>query len=249
MTQVERLRRAVDRYRDETNGQGATAYALADLDARDWTVLHHVTWPGRELASIDHVVVGPSGVFVIDSNNWAGPVTTVAGVLRRKGRPQTETTRAAREAALAVAAQLPSLGPDHVVPVLCFTDGDVPDGFVDGVLICSIVTVVHQLTTRPAVLSDAEVQAVASELPGLLPPAPEPEPAPRRGPTRRGVVGTAGALALAVVFFAVSSGIADDDRTPPPADPTIQPQGKHDKKQDTDRVKNGTTKQDGQPQR
>ena len=50
------------------------------------------------------------------------------------------------------------------MPVLCFTDGDVPDLTIDGVCVCSIVTVAYLLSFRPAVLRPAEAEAVAGEL-------------------------------------------------------------------------------------
>jgi hypothetical protein len=126
-------------------------------------VLHNVTLPGAR-AVIDHVAVGPTGVYVIDSKNWSGRITTGNGVLLRNGRGQQQTTANAREAAAAIGAQLTAVRPEHVVPVLCFTDGDVPDLTIDGVCVCSIVTVAYLLSFRPAVLTAAEVEAVAEEL-------------------------------------------------------------------------------------
>ncbi len=49
-------------------------------------MLHDVHWPGRQFANIDHIVVGPSGVFVIDSKNWEGQVDVRQGVFRHNGR-------------------------------------------------------------------------------------------------------------------------------------------------------------------
>ena len=143
--------------------QRATAASLAALPDHEWVVLHDLPVPGRR-ATIDHVAVGPTGVYVIDSLSWSGRITTVNGVLLRNGRGQQRTTASAREAADAIGGLLTSVSPDHVVPVLCFTDGDVPDLTIDGVCVCSIVTVAYLLSFRPAVLTDAEVEAVAGEL-------------------------------------------------------------------------------------
>jgi hypothetical protein len=250
---AERLRRSADRYERGAQGEAATAHMLTELRPGNWTVLHDVAWPGRKLANIDHVAVGPPGVFVIDSKNWSGSITALDGVLLRNGRSQASTTRSAREAALAVGGLLESVNPEQVVPVLCFTGGDVPDRVLDGVLVCSIVTVVHKLTSRPSVFTDDEVQAVASELRRCLPAATEPRPAPggkftlgdritmatprskpraqkRRSP-RTAVTVVAG-LALAVglatnpgAFLAVSNGVAEliTDQMRPPADDPVQP--------------------------
>ena len=60
----------------------AAAEALEALPRERWRVLHDVPWPGRPRDVVAHVVVGPAGVFVIDTKNWSGTVTVRAGVLR-----------------------------------------------------------------------------------------------------------------------------------------------------------------------
>src|SRR6185312_6358216 len=51
-----------------------TALALRPLEDRGWRVLHDRRWPGSTRANVDHVVVGPPGVMVVDTKHWAGPV-------------------------------------------------------------------------------------------------------------------------------------------------------------------------------
>ena len=71
-----------------------------------WQVLHDLHWPGRPFANIDHIVVGPGGVFVIDSKNWLGRIDVRDGVLRQNGYRRTEACDGAAQAAAAVAALL-----------------------------------------------------------------------------------------------------------------------------------------------
>lgn len=53
-------------------GERRVAGALQDLP-RGWVVLHdRLLRPGTRLTNIDHVVVGPGGVFLVDAKNWAG---------------------------------------------------------------------------------------------------------------------------------------------------------------------------------
>ena len=40
----------------------------------EWTVLHARHWPGRSFDVIDHLAIGPNGIFVIDSVGWSGKV-------------------------------------------------------------------------------------------------------------------------------------------------------------------------------
>ena len=80
-------------------------------------MFHDVRWPGRPRANIDHIAVGPGGVFVIDSKNWAGSIAVRDGVLLQNGRRRESTVAGAGEAALAITGLLGNL---PATGVLCF---------------------------------------------------------------------------------------------------------------------------------
>jgi len=52
-------------------GERRTARLLSRLERHGWTVLHDLTIPGSR-ANLDHLVIGPGGVFVIDSKQYRG---------------------------------------------------------------------------------------------------------------------------------------------------------------------------------
>jgi hypothetical protein len=52
-------------------GERRTARLLAVLERQGWAVLHDLAVPGSR-ANIDHLVIGPGGVFVIDSKHYRG---------------------------------------------------------------------------------------------------------------------------------------------------------------------------------
>jgi hypothetical protein len=52
-------------------GERRTARQLATLERRGWAVLHDLAIPGSA-ANIDHLVIGPGGVLVIDSKRYRG---------------------------------------------------------------------------------------------------------------------------------------------------------------------------------
>jgi Nuclease-related domain len=54
-------------------GERRTARLLDRLTRDGYVVFHDLAVPGSP-ANVDHLVVGPSGVFVIDSKQWAGSV-------------------------------------------------------------------------------------------------------------------------------------------------------------------------------
>jgi hypothetical protein len=132
-------------------GTRSTATALATLPPEQWTVLHDVRWPGPRYANIDNIVVGAGGVFVIDSKDGSGSVTTGELV-------------AAVEAALAVSLIAPSVPTRHVQPVICFVRDEPIDERVRDVAVCSTSTLTELLLGTPAVLDEAQVRAVAMEL-------------------------------------------------------------------------------------
>jgi hypothetical protein len=52
-------------------GERRTARLLAPLERRGWAVLHDLAIPGTQ-ANIDHLIIGPAGMLVIDSKQYRG---------------------------------------------------------------------------------------------------------------------------------------------------------------------------------
>jgi hypothetical protein len=51
---------------------------------------------------VDHVVVGPTGVFAVETKNWPGRVEVRGGALYRNGRRDETSLRQAIRAAIAI---------------------------------------------------------------------------------------------------------------------------------------------------
>lgn len=114
---------------------GAALTRLAD----DWVyALHDRRIPGRRL-NIDHIAVGPSGVFVIDTKHQPGPEVEVRppapgafGLVERLlvcGRDRTDFLGAMQRQVMAVQSALesmPDAAPVHVRPILCFAHTRLP---------------------------------------------------------------------------------------------------------------------------
>lgn len=149
---AERLMRSAELYERGAEGEAATARALESLDAAEWTVFHDVRWPGRKLANVDHVAVGPGGVFVIDSKNWSGRIEVKDSVLRQNGYQREKTVVAAAEAASAVSLVTRDVQGRLAVPVLCFVRDEPLTGWARDVMVCSTVNVTEMLMSRPTVL-------------------------------------------------------------------------------------------------
>ena len=65
--------RDVERWQRGSEGETRTASALARLPARSWALRHDLRIPGSR-ANVDHVVVGRSGIWVVDTKTTRAPV-------------------------------------------------------------------------------------------------------------------------------------------------------------------------------
>lgn len=65
----------VERWYRGAVGERATAALLSSLPDRRWSVHHDLAVPGSR-ANIDHVAIGPTGVWVIDTKTSRAPVRT-----------------------------------------------------------------------------------------------------------------------------------------------------------------------------
>ena len=166
------------------------ARALADLPD-GWVALHDLAWPGRQRANLDHVVVGPGGVFVVDAKNWSGRVEVRDQVLRQNGRKREQAVVSAAEAAIALQGIVPP--PAYCMGVLCFVRDEPLTGWARDVMVCSTSNLTSMLLSRPAVLSAEDVRRCVDAITLMtmrLPPVTGPlrnvgQPMPRRRVKRR----------------------------------------------------------------
>jgi hypothetical protein len=107
-------------------GEEKVAQALAFLPA-GWDVFHgvppsgHSFWPAR--ADLDHVVLGPAGLFVVETKNWTGRIEVRDETILYEGGapsrpPLAQVHRSAAELAARIKARCGVRAAVH--PVLCF---------------------------------------------------------------------------------------------------------------------------------
>jgi hypothetical protein len=105
-------------WRRGAQGERRTARLLAPLERHGYQVFHDLAIPGSA-ANVDHLVVGPTGVFVIDSKRYRGHLHYSAGRLWHGRRPLDRNLDTLWWEATQVAETL-GFGPDlHIYPVLC----------------------------------------------------------------------------------------------------------------------------------
>lgn len=169
---AERLQRSAALWERGAQGEEAIARALADLPD-GWVGLHDLAWPGRQRANLDHVVVGPGGVFVIDAKNWSGRVEVRDQVLRQNGRQREQSVVSAAEAAIALQGIVPP--PAYCMGVLCFVRDEPLTGWARDVMVCSTSNLTSMLLSRPSVLSAEDVRRCVDAI-ALMTMRPSPVP-------------------------------------------------------------------------
>lgn len=149
-----RLQRSAEYWDRGAAGESATADVLAGLGP-EWVSLHDLRWPGRSQANIDHVLIGPPGIFVVDTKNWSGKVEVVDGKLRQNGRTRDGAVEGARVAAAAIRGLIPGL--PAPTPVLCFATTEAVTGRCADVLVYSHANLLEKLSSRPRRLRPDEM--------------------------------------------------------------------------------------------
>jgi hypothetical protein len=142
-------------------GERRTARLLAALERHGWAVLHDLALPDSQ-ANIDHLVIGPGGVFVIDSKQYRGRLKLDSSGRLWHGRyPLTPTLRAVEFEADQAARVLAD--PQVVVPIVAVHGAQVPWGkaVVDGVPVAPARRLPSMLRALPAVLGPERVAGLA----------------------------------------------------------------------------------------
>jgi hypothetical protein len=145
-------------------GERRTARLLDALERHGWAILHDLAVPGSR-ANIDHLAIGPGGVFVIDSKQYRGRLQLdPSGRLWHGRYPLAPTLRAVGFEADQAAQVLTD--PDVVVvPIVAVHGTQIPWGKVvmDGVPVVPARRLPSMLRQLPAVLGPERVASLANQ--------------------------------------------------------------------------------------
>src|SRR6266545_1635425 len=158
-------------------GERRTARLLDPLERHGWAVLHDVALTGSRV-NIDHLAIGPGGVFVIDSKQYRGRLQLdPSGKLWHGRYPLAPALRAVSFEADQAAKALPDPGV-AVVPIVAVHGAQVPWGKVvtDGVPVVSARRLPSMLRALPAVLGPERVADLADRARVRFRAAAEPHP-------------------------------------------------------------------------
>jgi ssDNA-binding Zn-finger/Zn-ribbon topoisomerase 1 len=141
-------------------GEERTGELLGPLEAEGFRIIHDRLIP-RSRANIDHIVVGPPGIFIVETKNYTGKLS--------RGRKEQFAAQAKREAA-AVAGVV---SPVPVTPLICVHRADLGWFKVraDGVRIVSPRELIKVLRKAPMQLTPDEAASLADRIDKSLVPA------------------------------------------------------------------------------
>jgi Nuclease-related domain len=156
-------------WRRGARGERRTARHLRKLVRARWTVLHDLAIP-QSRANGDHLLIGPPGIFFIDSKAWHGTITmSVDGSAWHNGHPldQALATVSWEAQQLATALGAP------VFPMLCVHDTQIPWGevYVEGVPVLTPAKLLALLRSLPAHMDQTGAMLLAEHARHQLHPA------------------------------------------------------------------------------
>jgi hypothetical protein len=162
------------RHRAGCRGERAVCSQLSKLATSGFHHLDDRRWredPGNKV-NLDHLVVGPAGVFVVDAKNWAGRVEVRGTNLLQNGRHCDDRLIALAWLTNRVEEILLAAGYAHRPhPVVCFAASQpaLPPALGRAVL-TDVDRVAALLAARPVVLTPAEIGHIADLLAYAFPP-------------------------------------------------------------------------------
>lgn len=161
------------------DGEAVVQQLLAPLEGQGWRLLHRRRWPGTRRADIDHLLVGPGGIFLLDSKNWRGDVRVACGRLwQGDDDVSDELTKLADQLTSVEAALVDhGLAPLEIVGALVFVGQPLPVTSVGRGHVLGERYLVQWLQARGSRLTPSRVAALTTALEQVA-PAVDPQDAP-----------------------------------------------------------------------
>ncbi len=159
--------RGIEAFFKGARGEERVAMALSGLPG-EFHVFHDLAC-GCELQGIDHVVLGPTGFFVIETKYWAGRVTMEQGEIRVNNQcPSRSPLLQARQSADNVNRFLTKkvgISPT-CLPLVCFAGNTFLPGVVsvEGLIVCNVSALPGLLLKQGGHISRDEIDRAAKVL-------------------------------------------------------------------------------------
>jgi len=153
--------KSIDAYFKGARGEEHVAVQLGTLP-NAFHVFHDCVFAG---CGVDHVVVGPSGVFSVETKCWAGKVTCVQGDMRVNGMspsrpPLAQARRASQEVSRYLLEKMGT--PRPCTPVLCFASDtfETDVSRVEDVIVCNAAVLPDLIVANGGHLMASEIEQI-----------------------------------------------------------------------------------------
>jgi hypothetical protein len=168
--EAERARTTARNYALAATTERATAKALAPLSAIGYYLLPDRGWPGSRSAQVDLVVIGPGGVFIVDTKAWR-EVTIERGRIFRGDADVTDDVLALADLAYSAEADFAEIGlaPGEVRPVVVLAGRSGIDERIGPVHIVGERDVLQHVSSHGQRLTPTQVDEVLARALGLFP--------------------------------------------------------------------------------
>ena len=167
---AEQARSRAANYAAGAAGEEAVAAAIAPLSAEGWNLLHDRTMPGG--GNIDHIVVGPGSVIVLDAKAWNGELKVRSGRLFNGGWHQDRAIQklaAQRDAVETALGDTVAHGDPIDAALVITTQPDFGPIEIDGALVLGIGRLLDGIRSSRTSYSPLQVEAMTAALMAALP--------------------------------------------------------------------------------
>jgi hypothetical protein len=170
-------RERAENFMAASKSERRTVQALAPLVAHGYHLIPDRQWPGSRRAQVDLVVVGPSGVHIVDSKAWH-EVTIAAGHIYRGQADVTDEFDGLAELAWKTEAALAEVGlaPGEVCAVAVFTGKKGISESVNTVELVGDADIARHIARRGQRLTPAMVEKVLKAVLDFFPHVSSPAP-------------------------------------------------------------------------
>ena len=182
---ADKLAHKSDNYEQGARGEEDVSWELDQLATDGWLVLHDRRLPTG--ANMDHLLVGPPGVCVIETKTWTGDLTVEDGHVVVNGRRRLKEMEQVRGQ---VAAVRTALSTDHVdlkVEGYLVLAGphhrDQPAVDLDGIVVVGLYRASAHLGVATVTATQSQIEAAFRTLSVAFPIATEPDPSAVPGST------------------------------------------------------------------
>lgn len=174
---ADRLSQKSGNYEQGARGEEDVSWELDQLATDGWLVLHDRRLPTG--ANLDHLLVGPPGVIVIETKTWTGDLDVEAGHIAVNGRRKLKEMRQVKGQVAAVGEAL-SGQPEVAVRGYLVLAGphhrDQPAVDLDGTVVAGLYRVTAHLGVAEVTATQSQIEAAFRTLSVAFPGASDPNP-------------------------------------------------------------------------